>query len=186
MTEDMEEKEFNLIKDKYDDFRKTLSANIINASISLNNEDCYLIEENWIDNLREGFNKYKNLKKTNKLNKEFDYYNFLPEKDPNFINNFSTILKNLQNNKKIRCINQKLIELIYDKSDLKNEHCIKYYSGNNKLIIEYEGDNKSILLLDPLNKKEINNNIRIILKKITKSSIYLNIYCLKIIILKNI
>ena len=161
----MEEKEFNLIKDKYDDFRKMFSANIINASISLNNEDCYLIEENWIDNLREGFNKYKNLKKANKLNKEFDYYNFLPEKDPNFINNFSTILKNLQNNKKIRCINQELIELIYDKSDFKNDHCIKYYSGNNKLIIEYEGDNKSILLLDPLNKKEIKNNIKIILIK---------------------
>jgi len=129
----MDEEEFNLILNKYYDFRSKFSNNIINSSLSLNNEDCYLIEENWIDNLKEGFNKYNNLKKTYELNEEFDYYDLLPEKDPNFINDFSLILNCIENNKKIKCLSKKLLELIYDKSDLKDVNCIKYYSGNNKL-----------------------------------------------------
>ena len=161
----MEEDEFISIINQYNNFRKSFSDNIIDSSINVNNENCYLIEENWIDNFREGINKYKNLKKENKLNKEFDYNDLLPDEGPNIINNFSSILKSIQDNKKIRCINQKLIEIIYE-SDLKDDElCIKYYSGNNKIIIKYENDNKSILWLDPLNKKEIKNNIKIILIK---------------------
>ena len=114
----MDEEEFNLILNKYYDFRSNFTNNINNSSLSLNNEDCYLIEENWIDNLKEGFNKYNNLKKTNELNEEFDYYDLLPEKDPNFINDFSSILKCIENNKKIKCLSKELLELMYDESDL--------------------------------------------------------------------
>ena len=161
----MEEDKFNSIINEYYDFRTSLSDNINNSSISLNNELCYLIEENWFDNLKEGFNEYKNLKKRNKLSENFDYYDLLPEIDPKFINNFSIILKSIKDNKKLRCISKKLLELIYDKNDLKDYNYIKYYSGNNKLIIEYENDNKAILLIDPFNQKEIKNNINIILIK---------------------
>ena len=161
----MEEEEYNSIIDEYYNFRTNFSDNINDSSISLNNEDCYLIEEIWIDNFKERHNEYKNLKKANALSEDFDYYDLLPEIDPNFINNFSTILKYIKNNKKIKCISKKLFEKIYNENDLKDYHYIKYYSGNNKLIIEYENDNKAILLNDPLNQREIKNNINIILIK---------------------
>ena len=118
----MEEEKYISIMSEYYDFRSFFSDNINNPTLSLKNEDCYLIEENWIDNLKEGFNKYKNLKKKNELNRNIDYYDLLPKEDPKFINNFSTILKYIKNNKKIKCISKKLFELIYDKNDLKNEH----------------------------------------------------------------
>ena len=172
----MEEEEFNSIINEYYDFRAFFSENINNSSISLNNEDCYLIEENWIDNLKEGFNKYKNLKKKNELNQNIDYYDLLPEEDPKFINNFSTILKYIKNNKNIKCISKKLLELIFEKNYLKDYHYIKYYSGNNKLIIMYENDNKAILVKDPLNQSEIKNNINIILiKDEQKNKIFKNL-----------
>ena len=123
----------------------------------------YLIEENWADNLEQGFNKYKNLKENNELIQDFDYYDLLPQEDPDIINDFSSILEEITNDKKILCISKKLFELIYDKNDLKDYHYIKYYSGNNKLIIEYENDNKAILLIDPLNQRNLKNNAKIIL-----------------------
>jgi len=159
----MEEEEYNRIKKEYNNFRKRFSDNIENSSISLNNEVCYLIEENWADNLKQGFNKYKNLKENNELIQDFDYYDLLPQEDPDFINDFSSILEEITNNKKIQCISKKLFELIYDKNNLKDYHYIKYYSGNNKLIIEYENDNKAILLIDPLNQTNLKNNAKIIL-----------------------
>ena len=81
----MEEEEFISIINEYYDFRAYFSDNINNASISLNNEDCYLIEESWIDNLKDRFNKYKNLKKKNKLSRDIDYFDLLPEEDPKLI-----------------------------------------------------------------------------------------------------
>jgi L-rhamnose mutarotase len=59
----MEEEDFNTLLNTFFDFRTLFSNNINNASIFLNNEDCYLIEESWIDDLKKGFNEYKNLKK---------------------------------------------------------------------------------------------------------------------------
>ena len=165
-----EEDGFDEIMDEYYNFRSNFSDNINNSSISLSNEVCYLIEENWIDNLKEGYNEYKNLKKKNELNEEFDYSDLLPEEEPNFINDFSSILKYITNNKKLKCTSKKLFELIYEKNELKDENYIKYYSGNNKLIIEYENDNKAILLIDPLNQKKIKNNISIILIKDNKKN----------------
>ena len=85
----MDEEEINSIINEYYNFRKRFSDNINNSFINLNYETYYLIEENWFDNLKEGFNKYKILIKEIEFNKEFDYFDLFPEEDPNFINNFS-------------------------------------------------------------------------------------------------
>ena len=76
----MEEKEFNSIIDEYFNFRNDFTNNINNSSISLKNDNCYLIEESWIDNLKKGYNIYKKLKKANELSEDLDYYDLLPEK----------------------------------------------------------------------------------------------------------
>ena len=52
----MEEEEFISIINEYNDFKMLFSDNINNPKISLNNEDCFLIDGIWIDQLREGFN----------------------------------------------------------------------------------------------------------------------------------
>ena len=128
----MDEEEFNVIINEYYNFRGNFSDIINSSSVNLNNEVCYLIEENWIDNLKEGFNKYKNLKKKNELNEEFDYCDLLPEEEPNFINDFSSILEYIENNKKIKCLSKKLFELIYDKNELIFEVCyLNIFFGND-------------------------------------------------------
>ena len=55
----------------------------------------------------------------------------------------------------MKLLNRTFFESIYEEEDLKYFKKIKYYSGNNKLIIEYKGnnENKALLLINPL--KEI-------------------------------
>ena len=66
----------------YNDFRDDFLKNIINKDESLfirNSEDCYLIEEFWIDELLKSFKKNNNL-------------NSIPQNEPTFINNFNNII----------------------------------------------------------------------------------------------
>ena len=66
----------------YNDFRDAFLKNIKNKDKSLfiqNSEDCYLIEEFWIDELLKSFKKNNNL-------------NSIPQNEPTFINNFKSII----------------------------------------------------------------------------------------------
>ena len=83
---------------------------------------------------------------------------------PIFINDLYSIIEYINNKKNIKFISKKLLELIYNRNDLKEHHYIKYYAGNNTLIVEYENDNKAILFIDPLNQRQ-NKNINFILIK---------------------
>ena len=171
----MEEEKYISIMSEYYDFRSFFSDNINNPTLSLKNEDCYLIEGNWIDDLKRGFNKYKNLKKTNELNKNFNYCDLIPETQPNFINDIFSILDFIKNNKNFKFTSKKLLEIIYNNNHLKNHHYIKYYSGNDKLIIEYENDNKAILFINPLNQREIKNINIVLIKDEQKNQLFQNI-----------
>ena len=54
-----------------------------------------------------------------------------------------------------------MIELIFSRDDLKTVNCAYYYTGNNKLIMQFKGINEknALLLMNPfeenLNKKNI-------------------------------
>ena len=172
--EGMNEEEFISIKNEFCKFREQLSKDIKKTWISLSQEGCYLIEGSSFEKLKEGFNKYENLKKENKIDEEFDYDNLIP--DFIFINDFSSVIHCLKSNIKFKLISKKLIEMIYDEDFLKENNCIKYYSGKNKLLIEYKDikENKSILIIDPLNENEIKKRIYIISNKADKNDISLN------------
>ena len=116
----MDEKNYNNFKQNYDDFRDKLKKNINNTYKSLfvqNSEDCYLIEESWINTIINSSNNYYNYVKSfkNKI--------FIPEKVPTFINDFESIINYLKNEKKLKLINKNLIDsLNYDENYL-----IHYY-----------------------------------------------------------
>ena len=149
----MDEEEFILIKNEFYKFREQLSKNIKKTWISLSEEGCYLIEGSCIKELEEGFNNYEMIKKVNKIDEIDDFDVFLPE-DFIFVNDFFSVINSLKSNKKLKLISKKLIEEIYDEDFLKEKNCIKYYSGKNKLLIEYKDkiENRSILIIDPLNE----------------------------------
>ena len=172
----MDEEEFILIKNEFYKFREQLSKNIKKSSISLSEEGCYLIEGSCIEELEEGFNGYDIIKKANKIDEiDDDFDEFMPE-DFIFVNDFFSVINCLKSNKKLKLVSKKLIEEIYDEDFIKEQKCIKYYSGKNRLLIEYKDkiENRSILIIDPLNENEINKRIYIISNKPDKNDISLN------------
>ena len=111
-------------------------------------------------------NLYYIIKKNNKFNDDYDFSELIKD-DPEFINDFSSIINNLKNNKKLKLVSKIFIEKIYEYDDIKDEKYIKYYSGNNKLIIKYktEEEDKALLIINPLNENEIDKRCFIILMK---------------------
>ena len=166
----MDEEDYILIVNEYYNFKEKLSKDIQNPSIPMQNKDCYLIEESWSNELTNYFDKYHNYKNNNKFKKNTNFLDFLPDKRPVFINNFTSIIKSLKNNKKLIIVSRELIESIYEEDDLKNYNIIKYYSGNNKLIIKFtkNDDKKTLLIINPIYEnliQNINNDFIISIKE---------------------
>ena len=167
----MEEHSYNEFKDKYTHFKKQLSKNINNSSILNGAQECYLIEDSWFTKLKDFSVTFNNLQKNNKNDNELNSISILQKNIPNFINNISTAINCLKTKQKFQLINSQLIESIYNKNDLKSHKIITYYSGNNKLIIEFkDNNNKAILLLNPLD--DINKKIYIVIKNDDQNNLY--------------
>ena len=172
-SEEIDEKSYIYKKNEYLNFRKKLIKNINNSSISMNNEECYLIKESFHKKFIKCFENFDNDKKKHLINKDTDFYNYFPElKDEFFINNFSSIITNLTNKIKLILISYKFIYYLYDEEDLKNCNKINYYAGNNKIIIEFKekNENKALLLIDPLNKNQ--NGVKAFIISIKKENIF--------------
>ena len=156
----MNEKIFKIFMKAYNEFRTNLFGNINNTNKLLftkNSEDCYLIEENWINYYINCFDQY------NKNNRSLESIISFQKYKPNFINDFKTIITYLKNEKKLKLINKNLLELLFSENDLINIP-IKYYGGNDKIIIEYKDkkDAKALLLINPLNQNSIINRVYIL------------------------
>ena len=76
---------------------------------------------------------------------------------PEIIPNFTKIISHIFNNNKFEIFSKSLFDYLYTINDLNNCNYAKYYAGNNKLIIEFQGKNedKALLLIDPYSKDEI-------------------------------
>ena len=158
----MDKESYIEIKEEFENFEEKLTKHIENSFNSMENEDCYLIEESWSDELIKCFDNCDKYKK----NKIDDYSDFLPD-EPIFINNFSSVIKYLNSKKRLKVISKKLIDLIYEEEDIKEYKIIKYYSGNNKIIIEFKEnyDNKALLIINPLEENITMKNAFIISTK---------------------
>ena len=174
----MDEESFISIKNNYYDFRKGLTKKIKNCSISVENEDCYLIEESWHNQLMDYFNKYDKMKRKNKIRKKTDFLEFIPELEEESVNNFSSVINNINANKRMKLINYELIESLYDDDILNDMNIVKYYSGNNKIIIEYKkkNENKALLLINPFNDYIFETKAFLISIKEEEKLIFLKIY----------
>ena len=159
----MDEETFIKLKNERKRFISDLKNKLEKKSFSICKENCYLIEESWDKILKDKIDEY-----SNKENEDYeDFEKFIQEKSPKFINNVGSIINFIKKKQILKLVSRKLIYFIYEKESLKKYNLVKYYSGKNKLIIEYinDEDNKSILLIAPLNKNNIKERTFIISKE---------------------
>ena len=119
----MDEKNIIPSKQVYDSFRNELEKNINNKNnISINNNPCYLINNDWID---EYIKKYNNIIKVNYQyinNNKRNYTNSevisLQNKKPDFLNDFSSVINYLKEGKKFKLINEEFLKFIFNENEL--------------------------------------------------------------------
>ena len=148
----MNEKNINIIIKDYKSFKESLIKDIknkLNPKI-VNNKECYLINNNWyeeLSNIIYQYEKYKNIYEIDKKLK-----NLFSKKKPEFINNIESVVNNiLYNSFNLKLVSYNLIKVIYNHSiNLNNYNRVHYYAGNNKIIIEFIEENECILLINPL------------------------------------
>ena len=147
----MNEQIFNKIIKEFNSFTNDLN-NVINGNsyFKINNyKECYLIKEDWYNELSQIINDKNG--RDNKMKQ-------LLNKKPEIINNIKEVIKFLNSNLKFKLISSNVIKLGYEKKiNLNSCNRVHYYAGNHKLIIEYmdKEENDTILLINPL--EDINN-----------------------------
>ena len=156
--------------EKYENFKNKLEKSIRDNKISLDNEECYLIKGNWEKELTDNIGKiHKSCEGIKKGIYTRSISDFLPKNDPVFVNNMFTANSFLNINNKLKLIKKELMEEFYNnKNYLTKNSTVKYFSGNNSLIIEFtnKDNNKieeifySLLIINPL---ESNNRKSIII-----------------------
>ena len=163
----------NKFMNVYNFFRKELSVKIKSIEKSLiikNSEDCYIIEESWINDCMENYN--------NKDNKNLETKISFPKTKPNVIKDFNSIIAYFKKDTKLKLINKKSLLFLFSENDLINIPIIEFYGGNNKIILEYKDnrDGKALLINYPLDQNSIKDRIFIIyINEIDKSLLYYNI-----------
>jgi len=174
----MNEETFIESMNEYYSYRSKLDK-ISNESNSIINDFCYLIDENWFNELIKNYQRFINTKNIS-IGIEFNKLINFPKRGPYFINNFTELIEIIKNKIEFKLISRNLMELICKKEYLKKFNYVKYYGKNNKLIIEYQikDENKSLLIVDPfeLIKREI---FIIIFNDIDKRKLYENILSVK-------
>ena len=116
------------IKNDFFEFTEELFQQIEETEISLDNETCYLIKESWIK-------KFINDK--NKIDIKF----------PQFLYDFKDIISCIRDNQKFNFVKKQFINNYYSEKELKNTKFIKYYTGNNNIIIEFEKNKENRALM---------------------------------------
>ena len=150
-------------------FRDTFESRIKNNKIINYDNDCYLIDNKWCNQLEEKIEVYeKNNTQPSNKNAIYNSRNmrklkvYFPEQSPVFINDINEAIECLRSSNKPQLIKTKLMYKVYKKEDLlKNMSVVKYYAGfNNLIIMSMEKDyNNGLLLFNPLDKNNKNNII---------------------------
>ena len=131
---------------------KIMSSNLFKS------DQYYLVEESWIKKLEENEAIIKNKQKDLLTQITF------PDQNPIFINDFSSAINLLKNNKKFRLISKSLIEKIYKDTDLKNNSSVLVYASNDKIILDFQEEKEDKALLIFFKSNELNELIYIIYK----------------------
>ena len=147
----MDEQFINEVITKYKSFRQNLEEQIKSNQIELQNNECYLINEYWDNEINRIIKNYE-LGKKNGNNTSSNFA--LPRQSLKFINNISNFVEYIKKKKKCKLISREFIDFIKEKINLNlsQNTIVQYYTGNYKLIIEFKGgnENNTILIEYPL------------------------------------
>ena len=170
------------IINEFKNLKTTFQNRIKKNSITYYDNDCYLIDNEWYNELEKNIEIYEN--NNNQLSNKKGIYNGrnignfkirFPKKSPDFINDINGAIDYFQSNNKPQLISTKLMNKIYKKENLKNMNVVKYYSGFNNLIIMFieKEYNSGLFLFSPLdnnNKKNIIFSFKTNNKKLDKNT----------------
>ena len=151
----MDEQFINKLINKYKSFRETLEEQIKSEQIKSQYNECYLIKDIWDNEINRAISNYE-LNKKFKKNKNSSINFTLPRQNPEFINDISSFVEFINKRNKFKLISKDFFGLVNEKLNLNlsQNSIIKYYAGNNKLIIEFKdkNENNAILINCPLLK----------------------------------
>ena len=156
---------FNSIKETYKAFRNNLEEALERNSFSLNNLECYLINDPWDKEFKNSLDKIESIINNNsKQLNSTDINNFYPKTSPVFANDISKAVDLLVGGCKLKLFNRDLMIKLFDYNFLTVNNTINYFYGNNLLIIEFKKENNyifeinSLLIINPLENDKNNNN----------------------------
>ena len=138
-----------LIIKEYNFFEISFNQKLKNIVPITSGNYCYLIKDNWLNNIYNLINCKKNNHLYNNKNNNI-LFSFKNE-EPEFLDDISSVLDCLSKKIKIKFISIKLLELIYDQKILKKHNQVSFYTGYNKIIIEYKDKpDNALLIVNPL------------------------------------
>jgi len=149
----MDEQFIKKVINKYKSFRQNLEEQTKNNQIKLQNSDCYLIKENWDIALNRSINNFENPPRS-RYTKNTSSTFTLPPQNPEFINDISSFIECINKRNKFKLISKEFIDLVNGKINLNlsQNNIVKFYAGNNKLIIEFRNENNAILINYPFSR----------------------------------
>jgi len=123
---------------KYKSFKQKLEEQIKSSEINLLNNECYLINGFWDSVLN------KNIESD-----ELSNSLIIPKQSPEFINDILIFVQYIKNQRKFSLISKEFMNLINRKLNLNlyQKNTIIYFTGNNKLIIEFKDRNEKYAIL---------------------------------------
>ena len=131
---------------KYIEFKDKLTEKLKNNFIKLEGESCYLIDNNWMEELLLIYNRNND--------KEFrnSYISKSNINSPIFLSSISIVNNYIENHKKFVIIDDKIMKS-FEKRLLNNKKIFTIYIGFNKMIIEDQQQNDSALIFsNPLDE----------------------------------
>ena len=159
----MEEKNFLLFIEKYNNFKDDLNKKLNNPPSEIESADCYIIDDSWLNELLLNYEKYKE-------NKNIKKDSLFPKYEPIFFQDLYEVNSKISN---ITIINNELLNLINDRISTNTKMFIYYLGGYKKILIEDPGiENYVLTLNNPLDKLSNNEpGILILINEINKINI---------------
>ena len=150
----MDQQSISNLKKIYNLFRNDLEKKIKDEKLSFNNYGTsYLIKDTFINEFNKICNKYSSQIFHKYKNQYTTSSSSLTNENIEFINNISSIITCIKNNINCIIVKKNFIEYFYkNKYELTNNNNINYYTGNNKIIIEFKNpsEKKDILINNQL------------------------------------
>ena len=148
---------YNKITHEFIEFKTTLNKEINNNNSKFNsNNECYCIKEDWYNKIEQQINDINTKKNLSKDTKSNLIRLFLLKNSSEFINDISSALYVLENRENIKLISKNFVHSSFSPEFYLKYNSVKYYAGNNRLIIKFKIENSELsnilLLINPLEK----------------------------------